>query len=325
MNETEELATLRRGAALVDRPTAASCSSPVRTRARSCRRWCRPTSTRSHDGQGAPSLLLTPQGKLDVAFRLLVVGDELWLDTDPGLGAQLEGLARPLQDPGEGGSGRPVRRVGHGVAHRARGVRPVVAGPSRRSSTATCPRASCSWSAPRWASTSSGARGLDRLGVGHVARRRLDDRRARGVRGVPHRTRHPAAARRHRRQDDPAGGRARDRRGLVHQGVLPRPGARLPHRQPRAREPVPPALPHDRRRLAGRRRRGRRRRQGRRRAHERRRARACPPARSATCGARSNRRRPSSCGGTAGTRPRASPSAERQVQADRVRAAAPRG
>ena len=42
--------------------------------------------------------------------------------------------------------------------------------------------------------------------------------------------------------DDPAGGRARGRRGLVHQGVLPRPGARVPHRQPRAREPVPPAL-----------------------------------------------------------------------------------
>jgi folate-binding protein YgfZ len=35
-------------------------------------------------------LLLTPQGKLDVAFRLLrVADDELWLDTDPGFGAHL--------------------------------------------------------------------------------------------------------------------------------------------------------------------------------------------------------------------------------------------
>jgi folate-binding protein YgfZ len=41
------------------------------------------------DGQGAASLLLTPQGKLDVAFRLLRVGDDAWLDSDPGLGAEL--------------------------------------------------------------------------------------------------------------------------------------------------------------------------------------------------------------------------------------------
>jgi folate-binding protein YgfZ len=41
------------------------------------------------DGQGVHSLLLTPQGKLDVDFRLLRVGDEVWLDCDPGFGAQL--------------------------------------------------------------------------------------------------------------------------------------------------------------------------------------------------------------------------------------------
>lgn len=41
------------------------------------------------DGQGARSLLLTPQGKLDVAFRLLRVGDDAWLDSDPGTGEQL--------------------------------------------------------------------------------------------------------------------------------------------------------------------------------------------------------------------------------------------
>ncbi len=41
------------------------------------------------DGGGAPSLLLSPQGKLDVAFRILRVGDDAWLDTDTGLGAQL--------------------------------------------------------------------------------------------------------------------------------------------------------------------------------------------------------------------------------------------
>lgn len=41
------------------------------------------------DGEGAHSLLLTPQGKLDVDFRLLRVGDEVWLDGDPGFGPQL--------------------------------------------------------------------------------------------------------------------------------------------------------------------------------------------------------------------------------------------
>jgi folate-binding protein YgfZ len=41
------------------------------------------------DGAGAHSLLLTPQGKLDVDFRLLRVGDEVWLDCDPGFGEQL--------------------------------------------------------------------------------------------------------------------------------------------------------------------------------------------------------------------------------------------
>src|SRR5215831_531715 len=43
------------------------------------------------DGEGAHSLLLTPQGKLDVDFRLLRVGDEVWLDCDPGFGEQLAG------------------------------------------------------------------------------------------------------------------------------------------------------------------------------------------------------------------------------------------
>jgi folate-binding protein YgfZ len=40
-------------------------------------------------GAGVHSLLLTPQGKLDIDFRLLRVGDEAWLDCDPGFGEQL--------------------------------------------------------------------------------------------------------------------------------------------------------------------------------------------------------------------------------------------
>jgi folate-binding protein YgfZ len=41
------------------------------------------------DGDATHSLLLTPQGKLDVDFRLVRVGDDAWLDCDPGLGGQL--------------------------------------------------------------------------------------------------------------------------------------------------------------------------------------------------------------------------------------------
>jgi folate-binding protein YgfZ len=41
------------------------------------------------DGDVVDSLLLTPQGKLDVVFRLVRVGDEAWLDCDAGFGAQL--------------------------------------------------------------------------------------------------------------------------------------------------------------------------------------------------------------------------------------------
>jgi tRNA-modifying protein YgfZ len=41
------------------------------------------------DGDAAVSLLLHPQGKLDVAFRLVRAGDDAWLDTDPGFGPQL--------------------------------------------------------------------------------------------------------------------------------------------------------------------------------------------------------------------------------------------
>lgn len=41
------------------------------------------------DGEVRPSLLLTPQGKLDSAFRVVRVGDEVWLDLDAGYGAAL--------------------------------------------------------------------------------------------------------------------------------------------------------------------------------------------------------------------------------------------
>jgi folate-binding protein YgfZ len=41
------------------------------------------------DGNGAHSLLLSPQGKLEIDFRGLRVADEWWLDCDSGFGARL--------------------------------------------------------------------------------------------------------------------------------------------------------------------------------------------------------------------------------------------
>ena len=41
------------------------------------------------DGGGAHSLLLSPQGKLEIDFRALRVGDDWWLDCEAGYGAQL--------------------------------------------------------------------------------------------------------------------------------------------------------------------------------------------------------------------------------------------
>jgi folate-binding protein YgfZ len=41
------------------------------------------------DGDGTHSLLLSPQGKLEVDFRALRVGDGWWLDCDAGFGAEL--------------------------------------------------------------------------------------------------------------------------------------------------------------------------------------------------------------------------------------------
>lgn len=41
------------------------------------------------DGEARPCLLLTPKGKLDVAFRILRRSDEIWLDVDAGFGEAL--------------------------------------------------------------------------------------------------------------------------------------------------------------------------------------------------------------------------------------------
>ena len=90
MNDAEQLEVLRDGAGLVDR----SHRGFVVVTGADARSFLQALVSADLDplpsGTGVQSLLLTPQGKLDVAFRLLVVDDDFWLDTDPGLGAQLK-------------------------------------------------------------------------------------------------------------------------------------------------------------------------------------------------------------------------------------------
>ncbi|MEX1008374.1 MAG: hypothetical protein WD271_11080 [Acidimicrobiia bacterium] len=90
MHHREQLDALHTGAAVVDR----SDRGFVLVTGEDARSFLQALVSADldplEDGMGAPSLLLTPQGKLDVAFRLLVVGDDLWLDCEPGFGAQLK-------------------------------------------------------------------------------------------------------------------------------------------------------------------------------------------------------------------------------------------
>ncbi len=42
------------------------------------------------DGEARRSLLLTPKGKVTAFFRLVRVGDDAWLDLEPGHGKELQ-------------------------------------------------------------------------------------------------------------------------------------------------------------------------------------------------------------------------------------------
>ena len=48
------------------------------------------------NGEGAHSLLLQPNGKLDVDMRIFRVGDSWWCETESGFGGQLEQSLRRL-------------------------------------------------------------------------------------------------------------------------------------------------------------------------------------------------------------------------------------
>ena len=89
MTNADELGLLRDGVAAVDR----SDRGQVVVTGPDARSFLQALVSADLDplanGEGVRSLLLSPQGKLDVAFRALVVDHEMWLDADPGFGAQL--------------------------------------------------------------------------------------------------------------------------------------------------------------------------------------------------------------------------------------------
>jgi folate-binding protein YgfZ len=96
MSMTEDYEALRAHAAVVDR----SERGLVRVTGRDARSFTDSLVSQDltvlHDGEGAHSLLLQPQGKLTADFRVVQIGaEELWLDTDEGFGPVLaEGLNR---------------------------------------------------------------------------------------------------------------------------------------------------------------------------------------------------------------------------------------
>jgi tRNA-modifying protein YgfZ len=89
MSLKDELDALRTAAGLVDRPDRGAVLVTGPDAWSYLQNLVSADLDTVGDGEGAHSLLLTPQGKLDVDFRLLRVGDEVWLDCDPGFGEQL--------------------------------------------------------------------------------------------------------------------------------------------------------------------------------------------------------------------------------------------
>jgi tRNA-modifying protein YgfZ len=89
MNAIDELEQLRQGAAIVDRSDRGFVVVSGADAVSFLQALVSADLDAVADGEGVHSLLLSPQGKLDVDFRLLRVGDTLWLDCDPGFGAQL--------------------------------------------------------------------------------------------------------------------------------------------------------------------------------------------------------------------------------------------
>ncbi len=192
-------------------------------------------------GASAPALLLQPQGKLVATMHALHVGDDAWwcITDAEGAPALAEGLNR-FRIRVKAEINDASADFGRIAVPRRRRLRCRALGDQRRRAT-----------------------DRDRLGTRHrrtACRRRTRTGIARGCgrgRGQPrrlrsrtHRGRCASPRCRRRRADDPAGSVPRRNRGVVHEGLLRRAGARVSHRHPWPGQPVPTASAV-RRRAAG--------------------------------------------------------------------------
>ena len=79
---------------------------------------------RSPTASARTSLLLTPQGKLDVDFRARCASaTSAWLDSEAGFGDAARGVARAVQDPGEGRDRSTAPAEPWGMLSRSRATR----------------------------------------------------------------------------------------------------------------------------------------------------------------------------------------------------------
>ena len=245
---TSDYARLREGAGIARPLRARQARAHRRGRQGASSRARSPTtSRRSTPGTGCYAAFLTPKGKMLGDLRILDAGDELLLDTERGRPAGAVQHHPALQ--------HRLRRELHKRTLRvAACCRCSDRGAARRRRRPSCPRPSTRTSAvqldgvagagdPHRPRRRPAVRRRRHRGAARRARPRRRRRgRAGGRRHRAGRVRPPALRGRPRRHRDPPGGRPQRPRGVVHQGLLRRPGDRRPPVLPRQAQP-PSARP----------------------------------------------------------------------------------
>ena len=195
------------------------------------------------------SLLLQPTGKVDAWLRVHPVAATRTyvLDVDAGFGDGRRGPAPPVPAAHQGRDRRAGRRAVTVLRLPPRvvlGAEAELAGERTGSSRRSGRR-------PRRAGSRRDGSSTSRRRRRRTSRGAAAGRLAGDLRAVPDRPRGAGDGRRAHRRHHPGRGRpVADRRlGQLHQGLLHRPGAGRPHRQPGQQRAPPGAPPGDRRRV----------------------------------------------------------------------------
>ena len=187
-------------------------------------------------GEVGWTFVLQPTGKVDAWVRVVrTADDEVVLDVDGGYGEAVIARLRRFLLRTKADVDPLDWRV---VALRGPGAEAA----ARDAATADL-RVPAGW---------PGVEGVDLVGPEVELPARGPRGHRRRLRGAAHPQRHAGDGRRADRRHDPRRGRPVGHRRLreLHQGLLHRPGAGGPHRQPRGQRPPPPAGPRPRRRAA---------------------------------------------------------------------------